>query len=280
MLIPAERATDHPVPVDKDNAAGLGAADAREFERAGVARLDALSEGWAGLVADVLGIEPATASAVITEARGKVTEVQGTLRMLSGVTSEQARTLADAGITGVPELANADPAEIERLLQTGSSAYVSRLIDEARAAVPAEQWRPGANIGLKAGESEALARAGIRSIGDLKRASRNDAGRSTIKTALGASEEALSLLATNADRAVIEPGDLFRTRRLGAAPAVTLTGITDDIGTRLSAGGLTSIADLASADPAKVAQTLGAELASARQFVNLARLKLGQQSLQ
>src|SRR4051812_24124394 len=98
---------DHPAPVDKDGVAGLDAAAARGLESSGVARLDALAAAWSGLVAAATGASPDTGAAVVREARGKVRDIQGTVRMFSGVTADTERALRAAGVTGPPDLANA-----------------------------------------------------------------------------------------------------------------------------------------------------------------------------
>jgi hypothetical protein len=233
-----------------------------------------MAAAYTDLIAGANGVSAETAADTIAEARVKVDSLQGTLRMFSGVDAARERALLGAGVSGPPDLANADAAELESKLGTGSMAYVRRLIDEARSAVPPEQWKPGENVGLKDHEVAALNRAGVRSLGDLQRAAdpAKPAEFAKVKAALGATDEVVNGLA---GRIAVDAGETFRAKRLGAAPLTALTGVTEDVGTKLSAGGLRSIHDLSSAKVEDVAASLGGNELAAKSLINAAREKSG-----
>jgi hypothetical protein len=274
VLTPTDRTLDRPVAVTKGGLAGVDRDVEDQLKSVGLTDLDVLGASWKGLVADAMGVSAATASSVIAEARGKVDELQGSLRIFSGVEKTLEDGLKAAGINDAVGLANADAQTlVGRLGEQGVTlAFAQRLVDEARQAVPASAWSLSAGkLGLKDQEIAALNALGITTQGVLKTRAADPTERTRISSSIGVSAGALGTLVDSID--IARFATEFKGTRITGAPTTSVVGVNRDSAKALAGIGVGTVRDLALANANVIASAFGGDLAKATEVINAAKTK-------
>jgi hypothetical protein len=280
LLAPTDRAFPTDVPVAKGELAGIDAQLAAELAASGLGDLDLLAAGWTGLVGAALGVGPEAAAGVIAGSRTKVDELQGTLLTLGGVDSGLADALATVEVApGVAidspvALANADPRVLATELadQGMTLAFATRLVDEARRAVPASEWSLGAGgMGLNEAEIAGLAALDVTSKGTLKAAATTK--QAEIAAALALPDTAA--VATLAGGIAIKDKAGVVADVQNAAPVTSVVGVAGATGVQLAGLGVKTLGQLKDANPAAIAGAFGGNVGMAESAIAAAKAKLG-----
>jgi hypothetical protein len=278
VLTPTDRALEADVSPAKAGLAGIGVETSEVLRQQNVASVDVIASGWKGLVADALGVGLDAAASVMTEASEKTDALQGSLQVFGGVDATIAQALQGQSIDGPAALANADPAQLARALQTAgltqaTPAFVHRLVDQARRAVSPGQWSLTAPaLGLKDQDVENLQGLGITTQKQLLDRVNAGEGTEQIASALGVQVEQLQNVVGGI---TIRSGtDLQRERRAGA-PVTRLTGVNESVAAVLLRAGVSTVAELAAANPTAVAGAFGGDSARASAVIASARALAG-----
>ncbi len=274
VLTPKDKTLDRGVSLLTGGLPGVDAGAAVRFHEAGVISLDMLAAGWTGLVADVLGVGAEAAGGLITEARAKVDDLQGSLGVFSGVGTALETDLKGAGIDGPVALANADPAALVTAVGAGklSLTQARLIVDEARGAVPASAWSLDAHqLGLDEQEVVGLKAVGVTTQGAFKSLAGTPQGKAAIATALKTTEAQVE---ATAGGIVLKSGTQLQADRRAAAPVTAVVGVNRNIGAALAGMGVASVRSLAEASPDKLAGVFG-DVGRATEAVNAAKNQLG-----
>jgi hypothetical protein len=272
VLVPAGRDLDHRVPVEKEGVAGLDGSMARRFEAAGIPTLDVAAAAPTGIVADVMGVSIKTAAAAIVEFRGKVEDLQGSLRMFTGVDAGVEQKLkVGAKMTGPSDLANRDGTALAK--DAGIPlVFAMRLVDEAREAVPKSEWSlESPSSGLRATDVTALHEMGIETQGMLKEAVADAARVDAVAKAMNTTKEVVSNVAGAIS---VRTGAQMRTEKLSAAPVESVPGVSTAFAATLRQGGILRVSDVLKAGEAGLKQH-GVDDETARNVFNNAKMKAG-----
>lgn len=251
--------------------AGLDVESNLRLREYGLDRIDVVAAAWQGLVADALAVSPETASSIVGEAASKVDNLQGTLQVFSGLDSAMVNALTANKIDSPVALANADAQTVLSVLHGAgitsvTPAFAQRLVDQARSAVPANEWSLASSVlGLNEQQIASLRVSGITTLGQLQgRAAADVRGTAAV---LDVSPQALTNLVSNVS---IKTSAQVQIERRGAAPSTRVLGVNADVANRLARLGVTSVADLARANADEIAAAFGGDSARARAVISAA----------
>jgi hypothetical protein len=216
----------------------------------GLGDLDVLAGAWGGLLQDALGV-PAVAVATVAQELG-TTAADALEQKLyyPGVSAEIGTALKADGWTDV-EIANASVAEMTSALESldgielsddAAAGLASRLVGVARTIVPAEAWSlDDEAIGLDSATRETLRESGVETKGGLAAASQETLA--TVAEAAGVTTEAITEAQAKSEVAK-QAIDIALT----ASPTLTDVGLSKEQAGTLAEHGVTTVAELVTAD--------------------------------
>lgn len=272
ILTAGDKTLGGSVPASRGQVAGIDEElHQNKLKPSGMGQVDLLAHAWKGLVADTLGVSQATAGAIIAEARGKVDQLQNGVAGFAGVDAALAAALAAVELGSAVDLANASAgflvAELAKQEIGISEAFAGRLIDEARAAVPAKTWSLSAgDLGLKGEELSRLGELGVDSQGALARAEVDE-----VAAVLGVQVEAASDLLTRADSL----RGTYAVDVKAAAPVSEVFGVNKESAAILADSGVGTVGALSKLAVGDL-QSLGFTLDKATSLLDGAKSMLGQ----
>jgi hypothetical protein len=266
ILVPSERALPGSVPVSRSSVPELSdPLQASRLDRMGLGDLDVLASAWGGLVAGGTSFAMTDAQELIADAGGQIPEVRATLGHYPGLDRAAGVQLRDSGIDDVG-LANASVEQIRTIIGADYSvAFVTRLIDRARALTGESAWSLEAGrLGLTADQVDLLHGAGIHTRGQLAQAIEANALSADVLSALGWQDQP----ARDGVKAMIDT-DLAtaRVRLMPQASLSSVPGLTPAMSASLVDAGLTSPASVAAAPAETLAETLHVSVAEAQEIV-------------
>jgi hypothetical protein len=283
LLTPVHETLDRNVSIGKAGVAGIDQDMAFEIrEMTGITSVDVLGAAWSGLLEDTFRVDSSAAKGMISDTRSRVDQIQGSLEVFSGVSSDLAAELNKAGITNAVELANMKAADLTAntdLAKAGiTQAFAQRLVSEARSVAPASTWSLTAlEIGFRESEVDRLRDMGIETQGHLKVAAAAQAG--TIAGTLNMSTDMVNTIVNKIDLAAA--GKTFTTSRIEAAPLTQLSGANAETSRILADAGLRTVGDLANvADPHAIAGSVNVSTEKLTQLVSSAKTRLGRTAIQ
>jgi hypothetical protein len=216
----------------------------------GLGDLDVLAGAWGGLLKEALGV-PAEAVGNVAQELGNTAAAALEQKLyFPGVSAEIGTALKEAEWTDV-KIANASVAEMSNALESlegvelshdAAAGLASRLVGVARTIVPAEAWSlEDESIGLDSGALESLRASGVETKGGLAAASQETlatvAEATGVTTAVITEAQAKSEVATQAI-------DIALT----SSPALTDVGLSKEQAGTLAEHGVTTVAELLTAD--------------------------------
>ncbi len=173
-IIPQEGTLDRPTTIAKGNLEGVDVDMTHRLDKGNISELDELAYAPAVFVSDALNVDVGTAALLTAQAQERVSELQGSPLLLTGVGAGEIERMA-----AVLDVATADltlstiaNAKTSRLLTDNgfsSAAFATRIIDEARRAVPAAEWSLDDEVlGLGSADVVSLQTIGIETKADLR----------------------------------------------------------------------------------------------------------------
>lgn len=238
-----------------------------DLAQANILSIDDLVGSWTEFLADATGGRPEVLALLIEETADGIANINKKFGYYEGVGELQYKALIEAGYGDDVAIANARLEELAEVL--GSKFLAGRTREKARRIVSQESWSLD-YLGLPEGKASGLRAIGVDSMGAFMASTATTGGKAALAQVLGLGGEAAAArdkaLAGLANEAAIA----ITTGSIAAAPVISLgkwAGVTAATAVKLVDAGFASVEDVASADPAALAATIGIAPAAATKLV-------------
>lgn len=238
-----------------------------DLAEANILSIDDLVGSWTEFLADATGESEEVLALLIEEAANDVDNINRTFGYYEGIGAAKHKAMVDAGYGDDVAIANAELDELAKVV--GSKFLAARTREKARKIVAEESWSLD-HLGLPEGKVSGLRAIGVDSMGAFMASTTTASGKAALAQVLGlggqaaaARDKALGVVANAAATAIA-------TGSIAIAPAISLAtweGVDAATADKLVDAGFGSVEDVAAADPAALATTIGVAPAAATKLV-------------
>jgi hypothetical protein len=218
-------------------------------------------------LADATGEPEEILALLIEEVANNIDNINSRFAYYPGVDEPKHKAMVDAGFVDDVAIANGELDEVAKVL--GSKYLAAKTIEKARKIVPEESWSLE-YLGLPEDQANGLRAIGVDSMGAFMANTTTTGGKAALAQVLGLGGQAAAARDKALGAVANEAATAIATGSIAIAPALSLAkweGVDGATAVKLADAGFGSVEDVAAADPAMLATTIGVAPAAATKLV-------------